>query len=239
MVAGWIAAVVRLPRRERSDVGRGRRRGPGDSRALPALRRVRINRRICRRASPASTCTRPTPGRWPSGPAVPFRSSSATTATWAASPKRSACAARAAATVLMLAPGSGLGCAFIDGRGLPLDGDTLPGMEAAPHAGAAAPARRQAVSRAAAAAPGAASRCTRRSAGLPYLLAESCRASGSRARQLRRRRRRSARSRCAAWPRRGTRWPSRSSISRRAPWACTSRSWRWRSTRSSSSSAAA
>jgi glucokinase len=38
---------------------------------------------------------------------------------------------RLAATVLMLAPGSGLGCAFVDGRGLPLDGDTLAGMEAA------------------------------------------------------------------------------------------------------------
>jgi glucokinase len=33
-------------------------------------------------------------------------------------------------TVLMLAPGSGLGCAFIDRSGLPLDGDTLAGMEA-------------------------------------------------------------------------------------------------------------
>jgi glucokinase len=33
-------------------------------------------------------------------------------------------------TVLMLAPGSGLGCAYIDGNGLPLDGDTLSGMEA-------------------------------------------------------------------------------------------------------------
>lgn len=33
--------------------------------------------------------------------------------------------------VLMLAPGSGLGTAYIDGRGLPLDGDTLAGMEAA------------------------------------------------------------------------------------------------------------
>lgn len=32
-------------------------------------------------------------------------------------------------TVLMLAPGSGLGCAFIDRNGLPLDGDTLAGME--------------------------------------------------------------------------------------------------------------
>jgi glucokinase len=32
-------------------------------------------------------------------------------------------------SVLMLAPGSGLGCAYIDARGLPLDGDTLSGME--------------------------------------------------------------------------------------------------------------
>jgi glucokinase len=34
------------------------------------------------------------------------------------------------ASVLMLAPGSGLGAAFIDQNGLPLDGDTLAGMEA-------------------------------------------------------------------------------------------------------------
>jgi glucokinase len=34
-------------------------------------------------------------------------------------------------SVLMLAPGSGLGCAYIDNRGLPLDGDTLAGMEGA------------------------------------------------------------------------------------------------------------
>lgn len=33
-------------------------------------------------------------------------------------------------TVLMLAPGSGLGCAFVDRNGLPLEGDTLAGMEA-------------------------------------------------------------------------------------------------------------
>lgn len=32
-------------------------------------------------------------------------------------------------SVLMLAPGSGLGVAFIDSNGLPLDGDTLAGME--------------------------------------------------------------------------------------------------------------
>lgn len=36
-----------------------------------------------------------------------------------------------AASVLMLAPGSGLGCAYIDRNGLPLEGDTLAGMEAA------------------------------------------------------------------------------------------------------------
>jgi glucokinase len=36
-----------------------------------------------------------------------------------------------AATVVMLAPGSGLGCAFVDTHGLPLVGDTLGGMEAA------------------------------------------------------------------------------------------------------------
>jgi glucokinase len=34
-------------------------------------------------------------------------------------------------SVLMLMPGSGLGCAFIDQNGLPLDGDTLAGMEGA------------------------------------------------------------------------------------------------------------
>jgi glucokinase len=34
------------------------------------------------------------------------------------------------ASVLMLAPGSGLGCAYIDSNGLPLEGDTLSGMEA-------------------------------------------------------------------------------------------------------------
>ena len=35
------------------------------------------------------------------------------------------------ASVMMLAPGSGLGCAFVDRHGLPLDGDTISGMEAA------------------------------------------------------------------------------------------------------------
>jgi glucokinase len=35
------------------------------------------------------------------------------------------------ATVMLLAPGSGLGCAYVDRHGLPMDGDTLAGMEAA------------------------------------------------------------------------------------------------------------
>lgn len=35
------------------------------------------------------------------------------------------------AAVVMLAPGSGLGCAYVDRQGLPLDGDTISGMEAA------------------------------------------------------------------------------------------------------------
>jgi glucokinase len=37
---------------------------------------------------------------------------------------------RGAATVVLLAPGSGLGCAYIGRDGLPLTGDTLAGMEA-------------------------------------------------------------------------------------------------------------
>ena len=51
--------------------------------------------------------------------------------------------------------------------------------------------------------------------------------------------RRSRRWPCAAWPRRATRWPSKSSTSRPGRWGCTSPTWRWPSTRSSSSSAAA
>src|SRR5690606_6673326 len=35
-----------------------------------------------------------------------------------------------AGSVVLLAPGSGLGTAYIDSNGLPLDGDTLAGMEA-------------------------------------------------------------------------------------------------------------
>jgi len=34
------------------------------------------------------------------------------------------------ASIIMLAPGSGLGCAYVDANGFPLDGDTLNGMEA-------------------------------------------------------------------------------------------------------------
>ena len=47
------------------------------------------------------------------------------------------------ATVLMLAPGSGLACAFVDTTRPPLDGDTLAGMEGA-HMPATAPSPRRA-----------------------------------------------------------------------------------------------
>jgi glucokinase len=46
------------------------------------------------------------------------------------------------AAVIMLAPGSGLGCAYVDREGLPLDGDTISGMEAA-HMPAPCTARHQ------------------------------------------------------------------------------------------------
>ena len=52
------------------------------------------------------------------------------TATWGASARPTGCAGTARGPSLLLAPGSGLGCAFIDGNGLPLDGDFLAGMEA-------------------------------------------------------------------------------------------------------------
>ena len=108
------------------------------------------------------------------------------------------------ATVLMLAPGSGLGCAFIDRDGLPLDGDTLAGMEAATcrrRCTCSAPSHTPA----AAAGPGAASRSTPPSPACP-----TCWPNGSaEARhELRRRAAQAARvSRCAAWPRRAIRSP--------------------------------
>ena len=63
-------------------------------------------------------------------------------------------------TVVMLAPGSGLGCAFVDKHGLPLEGDTLAGMEAS-HMPAPLHLLGVEASPAAAAGRGAASRCTR------------------------------------------------------------------------------
>ena len=137
------------------------------------------------------------------------------------------------ATVLMLAPGSGLGCAFVDRTGLPLAGDTLAGMEAAHMpaplhllgarplpcgcgrtwgcveayttlSGLPYPARRQA------------GRAARSPAGAVAARTEGTRAGAAR-----------------AGSERAT--PSRSSCStsRRARSACTWRRWRWRSIRCS------
>ena len=141
-------------------------------------------------------------------------------------------------TVLMLAPGSGLGCAFVDGRGLPLDGDTLSGMEAAHMP---APLHLLDVK------PypcgcGRTWGCVEvytTISGLPYLLAEKLAAHPEpRARDLRRRR--EAARALAARPGPEER-PARAR-DLRLPGArarvCTWRRWPWRSTRSSSSSAA-
>ena len=69
-------------------------------------------------------------------------------------------------TVLMLAAGSGLGCAYIGRDGLPLAGDTLAGMEAG-HMPAPCTCWRFGPTCAAAAETGAASRCTRPSPACP------------------------------------------------------------------------
>ena len=136
--------------------------------------------------------------------------------------------------VVMLAPGSGLGSAYIDARGLPLSGDTLAGMEtahmAAPlHLLGAKPYK---------CGCGRSWGCVElytTLAGLPYLLEEKLAGATIptirwQARPTRRRRRRS---RCAASRRPAIRWRWSCSTSRRARWAFTSRTWCWRSIPSS------
>ena len=133
------------------------------------------------------------------------------------------------ATVLMLAPGSGLGCAYIDGHGLPLDGDTLAGMEASHMP---APLHLLGV-------PPYPCGCGRTwgcvemyttLAGLPLLLQDRLDAYPGHELATSSLPMRDARSRCARWRRRATGSPTTCSISRRARWACTWRRWPWRST---------
>ena len=121
----------RLPGRERPRLGSGDQRGPGDPRPVRALRRARALGEPARSRSTGGISTARTARRWRTRRGAPCRWSSATTARSAASARRSACAAPSSAGVLMLAPGSGLGSAYIDATGLPLQGDTLAGMETA------------------------------------------------------------------------------------------------------------
>ena len=146
-----------------------------------------------------------------------------------------ACARRRGeASVMMLAPGSGLGCAYVDRRGLPLDGDTISGMEAAHMPAPLHLLDAKPYTCGCGRTWGCVEMYTTL-AGLPYLLAERLdRYPESRTGDVHRKPRSRARSRCAAWRRRAIRWRSRSSTFRRVRSACTSRRCRWRSTRSSS-----
>ncbi len=140
-------------------------------------------------------------------------------------------------TVLMLAPGSGLGAAYIDRDGLPLDGDTLAGME-----GGHMPAPLHLLP-----APAYPCGCGRTwgcvevyttLAGLPYLLADKLARYPDHELARSPLEPRERRWRCADWLRRKIAWPSRSSTSRPAPWGCTSPISLWPSIRALSSSAA-
>ena len=222
VVAGWIQAVTEYLAQNEPHLESGQQRRAGHPGALPALRRARPARPTCRPASRAGTSTPTTATRWPSRPGARCRWSSATTARSAASAKRSGCAAPGAGGVLMLAPGSGLGSAYIDiaraaaAGGHPgRDGDGAHGGAAAPARGEALPVRlrsnlglRRALHHA-----GRAAVPARRASDV---------AARPPAGEVEPRRRATRRWRCAAWPRRGTRWPSSCSTSRRARWGFTS-----------------
>jgi glucokinase len=126
-----------------------------------------------------------------------------------------------AGTVLMLAPGSGLGAAYIGRDGLPLEGDTLAGMEAGHMP---APLHLLNV-------PPYPCGCGRTwgcvevyttLSGLPYLLSDKLAHHPIMNWPDRLCLRANARWPCADWPRRMIPWPSRSSTSRPALWDCTS-----------------
>jgi hypothetical protein len=112
-------------------------------------------------------------------------------------------------TVVMLAPGSGLGCAYIGRDGLPLQGDTLAGMEAGHMP---APLHELGVA--------------------PYPVCLTCwlidcRAIPITSWPVRPCAPRSGRWPCAAWRRRATRWRARFSTFRRGRLACTWQIWQW------------
>ena len=141
-------------------------------------------------------------------------------------------------TVVMLAPGSGLGCAYIGRDGLPLDGDTLAGMEAGHMP---APLHLLGV-RPIPCGCGRTWGCVESYttlAGLPHLLSDALADHPDHELATSPLPPATAPSRSAASPRRATPWPSASSTSRPAPSASTSPTSPWPSTPATSSSAAA
>ena len=131
VVEGLGEGRRRLPGAERPELGPGPRRRPGDPRPLPALRRARAGCQPAGRASTAGISTRTTAGRWRRPRDVRFPWWSGNDGKFGGVAEAKLVRAGKKASVLMLAPGSGLGCAYIDANGLPLDGETLAGMEAA------------------------------------------------------------------------------------------------------------
>ena len=144
-VARWVDAIDEYLEGQRPLLEPGRRGRTRDSGAIPALRGSSTIRRTCRRRSSASMSTPPTCRRCPSAPAWPSRWSSGTTATWAGSPKLSGRAATAPGRCDARARlGPGLRLYRPQRAAARRRHDFRHGGGA--HAGAAAPARRRALS---------------------------------------------------------------------------------------------
>ncbi len=128
VIAGWVEGVADFSLTTSSHGirsaawdwrSRGRIRATGCSgkvRTSPCHSTAGIFTQIFRRAGPRR-------------PAGPFLSSAANDGNYGGVGEAARARGDKKASVLMLAPGSGLGAAYIDANGFPLDGDTLSGME--------------------------------------------------------------------------------------------------------------
>ena len=226
-MAGWIQAVTEYLEAERTRLESGQQRRPRDPRAVPALRRARRTRPTCRPASTAGTFTPPTARRWPSRRGARCRSSSATTARCGGVGEAQRVRGAGTGGVLMLAPGSGLGSAYVDARRAAAAG------RHARRAWRPRTCRRRCTCSGAKPYPCGCGRtwgCVELYTTLAGLALPAGRAADvacpiTRWRSRRPDAARKRRWRCAAWRRRATRWPSSCSTSRRARWACTSPTW--------------
>ena len=144
-VATWVEAIADYLTDNGLAMGSAPRGRPRDPRSVRAVRRLRPLAEPASQLRRVRRAHRLSGRRCSSAPAARSRSSSATTATWAAWRKRSACAARRDATVLMLAPGSGLGCALHRSARPAARRRHALRHGGRPHARAAAPAERRAV----------------------------------------------------------------------------------------------